>query len=100
MRSFKLFSNTTQKFQKLLENLESEFFALTSTFAMCELYKTLLEHIRTGCEQERAQQTNLKELKVTLSEEWLNLPRRSNNKLMKPMPRQIDTEFKAHQPST
>ena len=39
---------------------------------------------------------NLYELEVALSKEWVNLPQRSNNKLMKYMPREIEAVVKAH----
>ena len=39
---------------------------------------------------------NLRDLKVALSKKWVNFPQRSNNKLMKSMPRQIGAVAKAH----
>ena len=46
------------------------------------------------------QPTYLKELKVAPCKEWVNCPKRRNNKLMKSMPRQIDAVVKALRRST
>ena len=46
------------------------------------------------------QSTNLKQLKVAFSKEWVNISKRSNIKLMKSMPSQVDAVINAHQHST
>ena len=52
--------------------------------------------INQAVNMREVQPTNLIDSKVAFSKKRVNLPPRSNNKLMKSMPRQIGTVVKAH----
>ena len=45
--------------------------------------------------RKEVQPTNLYELKMAFSKDWVNLSQRSNDKLTEPMPRQTDSVVKA-----
>ena len=84
------------KFKQFLENQEIKVLPCQAWLPYLNPIKHSWDMFDQTVNIKEVQPTDLKDSEVAFSKKWVILPQRSNNKLMKSMPRQTDTAVEAH----